>query len=691
MEEKPPLVFGDLNKGICQECGLPMKVHSFTSINQNTDEEKIIVKLFCQNLEHKTINDFNFEDYLLLMRHYLDKTCQCILCKKILQDTNEIPYYCYSCKQIICSECLKQHEKEHADHKDVFKYEDLQNKCLIHNDSKNELNFYCVICKINLCANCLTDNLDHFKEHNVKKLNELKDDESLKNKINDIQKEHENYTKQKLILLKQLEIIENKINFTDFLLKEQTNYFHLFYDNINFINNKNINQINNNKINNNEIDNIDNNKNNINNNSINKNMNNNYKIAINAIYLDENIKFEGMDIVNDCNALQNGIKGTVILTNNLENLELLLKTISKNNAKSKFVLIVNGSSADNTIKFLKKNKLHSMFLKACIYTKNIKKYSKIKEYYSDFIEKICIDCKSVLKFIKETSEKYKDENEQYYINTIINWISYHEQFYPLHSFLSIYYGDESEKSFSLNYSVIEGLIKEKDFSNEAKEGLLRSLQDFSELKNKNYEKIIISYLKDDNLAKVLNSFLMEKNPVIYQKVAYFAGNLMYCLVEYGKKAQKGINSTNIFYRGLQLNIIEVLEFLKNRNYKITFPYFVSLVDKKELVEISSKRNMSDKDRKAKGFYSVIMKISYLHEGFEPSIFNIKDLSPYPDEEDYILLPFTFLKVNKINIDSDKYIADIELEVVGKNEILEYKIREMKELEYDKKDNIIFAK
>ena len=147
-----------------------------------------------------------------------------------------------------------------------------------------------------------------------------------------------------------------------------------------------------------------------------------------------------------------------------------------------------------------------------------------------------------------------------------------------------------------------------------------------------------------------------------------------------------------FYRGIILNIVELLEFLKNRGLIIAFPDFLYLTNKIDFAENISKRKLSNIERKEKEFYSVIMKINYLFDnGYEPSVFNLKDLSDSPDEQEFILLPFTFLKLKSIRIDSSKYIADLELDILGKKEILENKIKESKTIEFDEKQNIMFAK
>ena len=55
------------------------------------------------------------------------------------------------------------------------------------------------------------------------------------------------------------------------------------------------------------------------------------------------------------------------------------------------------------------------------------------------------------------------------------------------------------------------------------------------------------------------------------------------------------------------------------------------------------------------------------------------------------MAFTFFYLSKIQIDANKFIADIDLEIVGKKEILEYKIKENKEIVFDKIENIIYSK
>ena len=57
-----------------------------------------------------------------------------------------------------------------------------------------------------------------------------------------------------------------------------------------------------------------------------------------------------------------------------------------------------------------------------------------------------------------------------------------------------------------------------------------------------------------------------------------------------------------------------------------------------------------------------------------------------------MLPFTFMTLKKIIIDSNKYTSDIELEVVGKEQILENFIKDNnKNIEYNKQKHIMIVK
>jgi hypothetical protein len=415
--------------------------------------------------------------------------------------------------------------------------------------------------------------------------------------------------------------------------------------------------------------------------------------SINIIYLDENIKYENNGIIEDCGYIQKITKCSLILINDINNLALLFEYLLKNNTKCKFIFIVNGGISEKCVSFIKsRNDYQSLFIGACIYTMNLEKYSNVKQNNSDFIYDICANLKNLIEFILKTAENSKIENQKYYINSIINLYTYKAEYFKLHKEISYFYGDKSKMSL-FHYEQNKTNLP-KDLKESQNEQILSCFQTFPENVNKNDEEIIVYYLKHNYFSEYLNSILKTKNFDNYKIISVYVGNLMYNLVEYAEKRNKAVDYAMTFFKGVQLNIVELMEFLKNKNNIITFQYFLSISSKKELAEMISKRKMEVQERKEKQFYSVILKIDYLYDdGYKPSVIDIRDLQPYPNDENYIILPFTFLYLKKITIDSNSYLADIELDIIGKNESLESQIKndDKKVLDFDKENHIMFLK
>ena len=219
--------------------------------------------------------------------------------------------------------------------------------------------------------------------------------------------------------------------------------------------------------------------------------------SINVIYLDDNLKHDFKGIIKDCYDFQKATNCSLILLNDINNLTLLFEHLLKNNTKSKFIFIVNGGMAEKSVSFIKsRNDYQSLFIGACIYTMNYEKNSKVKQKNSDFIYDICTTSLSVIQFIQKTAENSNIENQKYYINSIISLYTYKDEYFKLHKELSNFYGDESEKVFNSYYELIKTNLS-KELKDPKKGQLLSCFQTFKEIVKKNYEEIIVCYLKDN--------------------------------------------------------------------------------------------------------------------------------------------------------------------------------------------------
>ena len=598
----------NLSQIICQKCGLPLIIYSYKEI-QDYNSEKIQIKLKCPNDEHSKANEIEFEEYYYLINNNPYKVCKCIICNNYLNN-NEISLYCYDCKKIVCNDCLNTH-KNQKKHNTIKKFS-IKNNYLINNNNV-----------INNNGNDISLKNDDFKN-----IDELISD--LENHIFQIQKEMDN-------LYKLYKILDKKKKFLEFL--KYNNNLYIFKDNNNSVNTyKNLFTA--------SISNI------------NKNINN---YPINIIYHNGNDQ-KGLNI--ECENFRKVTKGSIILTNDLINLELVLKYIIKNNKKNKFSLIVNGRSAEKTITQINKTyKYRDLFINSFIFTgkKGNKDYLiNLQNENKNFIKAIFTEPKELIQIINENYKNINAINEEFYINSIINENLFKEKYLNLVEELISHYGKKPPNIFLSN---IKNFLKNSEYPEGIIKLLINKLEIFENYYN-DYEEVIRNYLNEYYIIKIINHLLNKKEISIYKIIGYYAGNLMYSLIKYGKDKNKGVNEEKAFFCGLELNIIEMMEFLKNKQNKITFPYFFSMTTNEDLAIISSKRNRPVQERKIEELYSVIFTINYSpSKNIQPYIFEVKDLSPFPNEEEYILLPFTFLYLSCIDINSKEYYANIRLDIL----------------------------
>ena len=406
---------------------------------------------------------------------------------------------------------------------------------------------------------------------------------------------------------------------------------------------------------------------------------------INIIYHDENYYGSNKEsIIKDSHFIMDQTKGTLILTNKLEELTLLLDFISKSAPNCRSVLIMNGGSSEKVMALINKNIYMDFLIKGIIYCQNVEKYKKIFEN-NQFIEEICKDVDLIVAKIKNIFENVK-MNQKLECNTIMNLYSYNFFYYLLHPNIATYF----QQSKSINESMFNPTLI-KDIDNNKKILFNKIYKFYNENKNKNDKEFIFKYLKDENLSILFNQLLIKKEKIDFDYIGYFAGNLMWRIVQYGKQAKKGVTQGNLLYKGIKLDFINLLEFIKNDKLIISFAHFLMISPRKELALLKSERNQILTDRKNQNLFSVILNIEYYYDNnFEPSIFDINELMPYPDEEEFIALPFTFFEVKKIEYNTKNMDADIYLNVIGKSEILENKIKKGKKLVYDENRKIMIS-
>ena len=99
--------------------------------------------------------------------------------------------------------------------------------------------------------------------------------------------------------------------------------------------------------------------------------------------------------------------------------------------------------------------------------------------------------------------------------------------------------------------------------------------------------------------------------------------------------------------------------------------------------------------KTKALYKTNLKFSvvfiirnFCNKNWISNGIDVMKESEYKSEKEILYQPFSFYYVRDVQIDNKNYLADIYLDTIGKTEILEEKIKEGKNIEFNPKLKIM---
>ena len=288
----------------------------------------------------------------------------------------------------------------------------------------------------------------------------------------------------------------------------------------------------------------------------------------------------------------------------------------------------------------------------------------------------------LLKYVLKESniEPYKNSNLNF--NTSLNQYEFLPEFiknsrYSFYTFeeyknsiikfhveISKFYKDQTLQNFNNNYNI----VSRPEYYN-----YLKNLYLFKNINN-NQQKIF----NDLELVTNLNKILLSNDFNKINKFSYFISGFMYVLNKYSEEQEcKFKNDGDMLYTRTKLSLEELRKLDEiaaspdNKDKIITFKTFLTNVASLEhlnghicafLLDLS---NYLAIDFSGK-FDTKIFIEHHFNEGWEASGFSTMPLN------NKIFDLFTFFKVNEVRINFEEKYAEINLELVGKNEIFENK-------------------
>lgn len=401
------------------------------------------------------------------------------------------------------------------------------------------------------------------------------------------------------------------------------------------------------------------------------------EIGNNVIYFDQNCSGfpdKNSDIYNDAELFKLSTNGTFILVTNFKKLIMVFEQIEEKNTTCQFDLITTGSSSIEVMDLINKG-YTNIIKRVCLYTYHPEKYQEMKKKYP-LIKGIFYTKNEIIKFLNEG----EDSTIKFTTSQIITLQDYVCKYSYLHRILANHYGNNSTQEYGKAIEKVKNFLKNPEgcklinnYENQ-EQILLNALEVYKDI-DKNYQKIISDFT-DENIPiyRVFCGLLNRLNKNGIEAFGWFIAGFMYSLDKIAKIDNLGLRNNEILYKVVKLNIIDILNFERMINSIITFPTFISTTRNEEIVQSLGYKC-------ANKIFNILFIFNYKSD--DSVLYNAVQITEYSmfGEDECVILPFSFFKVVKVDIDYENYKAEVMLDCYSRNKIIEQKIQSGKSFNF----------
>ena len=365
-----------------------------------------------------------------------------------------------------------------------------------------------------------------------------------------------------------------------------------------------------------------------------------------------------------------------------------------------FIVITSGSSGKDIIPICKQ---YSFIKEVIIFCGNYKYNEHYIKEYPGFVNKVFTSISSLYEYIKTFgADKYKDGIEKFKFSQeeikmdrqiqqcpVITSSEYDKCYFLIHKAYSHFFGDinnkyEEVKFNEINFNKIkESLNKIKFIEQNEKDNLISEFKNLLNIKNNNIfvEKSIKYYTGESSFCYLFNRIMRNFEPGLVS-FSYYMGPLLYGLNKYVKENPNVCISNDMtLYRRLNISKTDFYLYKLNLGHIICFPSLTSTSSQDiNFTPTSLSQSTSGNDKKETSIIKI--KFTYKHKNgnISPGIIleNKKGhdgsyLSCCPDENEVLLFPFTFARINGIKSDYENNKL-IEMEIINRNSYIEQTLK-----------------
>ena len=379
------------------------------------------------------------------------------------------------------------------------------------------------------------------------------------------------------------------------------------------------------------------------------------KYNLNILYYDEHL-VNNKENSDNCSFINTIINGTFYGCHNFELFKIVCEKIKLN--KKEFILISSGSGSKKVFDYCLNLKEIREFFIYCFnkekYLPLMKKYSKLKGVYNIFndlqnklysIEEMKIEniCSSNLIFFEDYSKKYIKLHYEfitkYSLYKILISRKYNEsKFLNLVEKKHPYFLNIAKQLFPNKEETIEYFIKNIETPKKSVSEISEFFQNDDNILDDNIKMYIHNYTLEDFYYKNLNRFLREGNFEAFRILSSHVAKFIFKLYDYREKNLSNQKNSNL-YRRMYLNPNDIKLYEQSEEKVICYPSFTSTSIKKNgFVPDKNKNNTNDE-----------LVLLIINQNNTKSNVLISEFSKYQYEEEYLFLPFSFFKIQKVEL------------------------------------------
>ena len=410
------------------------------------------------------------------------------------------------------------------------------------------------------------------------------------------------------------------------------------------------------------------------------------KLKINLIFFYEGKSQENVNIYNKLKLeVLGGFFG-------VQKVDILIKLLSRlEGLNTSFTLISTGSSFQKVEKFCCKLNCIQQII---IYCFDLDKYNSlyIQNNRVNLISNQINDINLYLKTKSILFPEY-DKNIKKLINynPLISYYEYENYYYIYHKMLSFYFKEDfSNLEFSEGYmKEMFKFIEKNTTYDEAKKNAFKNII-INLKKSSAFMEDAIKFYTDETDFFYLFNKIMRKMEEGVERISFLIGPMYYSMVRFLNKNPKYcLNESMTLYRKITINQYDLNIYYMAEGSIICFSSFTSTSLNDEFSTTQTAKNVNNIDEKDQ--VNLLMKLNYNHlRTNKPLGMRIAEFSKFKKEDEILLFPFTFIKVNKIeNIKVKDYDFILYCDIINKDSILELGLKEGKKAIID--NNVLVIK